>query len=216
MTDVGVSHGSMLNMYFMCDYTNCAPPSLVSMFGSLKRTGDNLILDDLVPILQGHAWKSTYQRLKSFLFVSPTLPKAAWKNHILAGGCSQHEKASCMAITLDIGRSLDIDTWINKNKSISKRGWTLTSSGGTFLGTFLHLKVWWIACAPQFFGSQFYTYDLWRLGWEIDVWCGLEVFDHLCMVIICDPDTPEERHGRYEDDVLDGFSAFPVFQFEAI
>jgi len=24
------------------------------------------------------------------------------------------------------------------------------------------------------------------------------------------------RHGRYEDDVLDGFSAFPVFQFEVI
>lgn len=33
---------------------------------------------------------------------------------ILAGGCSQHEKASCVAITLDIGRSLDIDTWILK------------------------------------------------------------------------------------------------------
>lgn len=146
--------------------------------------------------------------------VSPLLPSRQLESFtILAGGCSQHEKASCVAITLDIGRSLDIDTWISKNKKnpFRKGGGLWHLQVEFFLGTFLHVKVWWIACAPQFFGSQFYTYDLWRLGWEIDVWFGLEMFDHLCMVIIFVILAPLRRKGM-EDMKMMFWMGFPLFR----
>ena len=80
-----------------------------------------------------------------------------------------------------------------------------------FFRNFLHLEVWWIAGAPQFFGSQFYTYDLWRLGWEIDVWCGLEMFDHLCIVIIFVILAPLRRKGM-EDMKMMFWMGFPLFR----
>lgn len=187
----------MLNMYFMCDYTNCAPPCLVSMFGSIKRTGGQ-------PDVRWFGTKSCF----------PTLPSRQLESFtILAGGCSQHEKASCVAIALDIGRSLDIDTWISKkNKKIHfEKGVDFDILRWNFFRNFLHLKVWWIAGAPQFFGSQFYTYDLWRLGWEIDGWCGLEVFDHLCIVIIFVILAPLRRKGM-EDMKMMFWMGFPLFR----
>lgn len=180
-----------------CDYTNCAPPCLVSMFGSLKRTGGQPDVRWFGTNPLRTCLKIHLPEVEVIFVVSPPSPSRQLESFtILAGGCSQHEKASCVAITLDIGRSLDIDTWISKKKTIKihfEKGVDFDILRWNFFRNFLHLKVWWIAGAPQFFGSQFYTYDLWRLGWKIDVWCGLEVFDHLCMVIICVPGTCGEK-----------------------
>lgn len=85
---------------------------------------------------------------------------------ILAGGCSQHEKASCMAITLDTGRSLDIDTWQITELSKNLLGWTLTSFSGWH---FCIKENWPLRCGElgalhSFFGAS--STPVTCEGWE--------------------------------------------------